>query len=196
MKRRRGTEVNRTRVRACAVCLVAATTAMAAGCGTVGFKRGAGGSAMPADEAACRAQSSDPTAFRLCMRERGWAIAGSPGAPTEVVSEPEGARTDSSSSMGAGSQTSAAASSDAPASTERPATQAEPLPPLTTIRVDSWWKLGGTTADFDRALAACVATLGEEHRPPGPPTLVTIALHDCLKASKWHALGGSRGEGE
>jgi hypothetical protein len=62
--------------------------------------------------------------------------------------------------------------------------------------VSSWWKLGGTNADLDRAVAACVDELGAAHRPNVGPTEVTVALRDCLRAKKWLPVGGDGGLGK
>jgi hypothetical protein len=74
---------------------------------------------------------------------------------------------------------------------EEPAAEEAPLDPDTKINVSSWWKLGGTGADLDRAVAACVDELGAAHRPNRAVTEVTVALKDCLRAKKWFAVGGT-----
>jgi hypothetical protein len=73
---------------------------------------------------------------------------------------------------------------------DAPAEEA-PLDPDTKINVSSWWKLGGTAADLDRAVAACVDELGAAHKPNPGITEVTVALKDCLRAKKWIAVGGT-----
>jgi len=73
---------------------------------------------------------------------------------------------------------------------EEPAAEA-PLAPDTKINVSSWWKLGGTAGDLDRAVAACVKELGASHQPNPAVTEVTVALKDCLRAQKWIAVGGT-----
>ncbi len=71
----------------------------------------------------------------------------------------------------------------------------KPLDPLTKLTVSSWWKLGGTTADLERAVAACVDELGAAHQPNVGPTEVTVALRDCLRGKKWFPVGGTGGTG-
>lgn len=71
------------------------------------------------------------------------------------------------------------------------AAEEAPLDPDTKINVSSWWKLGGTSADLDRAVAACVNELGASHKPNPAITEVTVALKDCLRAKKWMAVGGT-----
>ena len=74
---------------------------------------------------------------------------------------------------------------------KEPAAEEAPLDPNTKINVSSWWKLGGTAADLDRAVAACVEELGAAHEPNPAVTEVTVALKDCLRAKKWIAVGGT-----
>jgi hypothetical protein len=66
-----------------------------------------------------------------------------------------------------------------------------PLDPKTRINVSSWWKLGGTAAELDRAMAACEQELGADHKASAGGTEVTVALKDCLRAKKWFAVGGT-----
>lgn len=74
---------------------------------------------------------------------------------------------------------------------EEPTAEEAPLDPDTKINVSSWWKLGGNSADLDRAVAACVDELGATHKPNPAITEVTVALKDCLRAKKWIAVGGT-----
>ena len=84
----------------------------------------------------------------------------------------------------------------APAAAPAPApSPAKKLDPMSKVTVSSWWKLGGTNADLDRAVAACVDELGEAHRPNGL-TEVTVGLRDCLRDKKWFPVGGTGGLGK
>jgi hypothetical protein len=69
----------------------------------------------------------------------------------------------------------------------------KPLDPMTKVAVSSWWKLGGTNADLDRAVTTCVDELGAAHKPNAGPTEVTVALRDCLRKQKWFPVGGTGG---
>lgn len=56
------------------------TAALAGGCASVTFKRGASPGAMTADEQACGGrEAADAAAFRQCMQDRGWFVAGQAG---------------------------------------------------------------------------------------------------------------------
>jgi len=155
--------------------LLASLQAMLAGCATVTFRRGAQPEAMLADERACRADGADEAAFVECMRRRGWTVAttGLTTSSAPVAMPPTA--TD-------GGETAVEAALPQ---------QDQVVDPTTSGRVDRWWKRGGNPDDLDRAIDACVALLGDEHRPNPAATDVTIALRDCLRAAGWRALGGS-----
>jgi uncharacterized protein YceK len=89
-----------------------------------------------------------------------------------------------------------------PARTSRSAAAPAPIPspvkkldPMTKVTVSSWWKMGGTNADLDAAVKACVDELGPAHAPNTGPTEVTVALRECLRGKKWFAVGGTGGIG-
>jgi hypothetical protein len=65
----------------------------------------------------------------------------------------------------------------------------QPSDPLAKVSVASWWKLGGTPADLDRAIGACVGELGPAHRPSPNNTEVTAGLRACLRKAGWFAIG-------
>jgi hypothetical protein len=62
---------------------------------------------------------------------------------------------------------------------------------LARVDVASWWKLGGSAADLDRAIEACVGDLGAAHRPEPGARIVTAGMRACLRARGWYAFGGS-----
>lgn len=105
------------------------------------------------------------------------AISGEPAAPPTAPPE-----------------TAPAAKASTPAAAVAPPA-AKPLDPMTKVTVSSWWKMGGTNAQLDAAVKACVDELGPAHQPNVGPTEVTIALRDCLREKKWFAVGGTGGIG-
>jgi len=182
--------------------------ALLAGCATVSFKPGASPQAMEADERACREASRGEASFTECMRNRGWYMRGTgaaeaappltPAAPAQLDATP--------SAPPARSFTAAAAmpipTPSAPAAPSTPllpaappstptTTPAEPTDPLAEVEVGSWWKLGGTPAELDRAIDACVAELGPAHRPVPNATVVTAGLRACLRKAGWFGVGRS-----
>lgn len=121
-----------------------------------------------------------------------------PAAPgkTERSTSPPAVSGSSSSKGSAVTTTPPAdqAPSTKPASTAV-APSKKPVDPTAKVTVSSWWKMGGTNADLDAAVKACVDELGPAHQPNIGPTEVTIALRDCLRAKKWFAVGGTGGVG-
>ncbi len=191
---------------------------LAGGCASVTFKRGASPGAMSADESACGGrETAEPAAFRQCMKDRGWFVAGqsedsvagsaveTPAAEwlaqkrqqtaTPVATTTAAATAASAASTG----TSGAAGPAVAAPTTVPETAmapvvAAPLPaasafdPMAEKKVTSWWKLGGSAAAFDGAVATCVTELGVAHRPDPPATTVTAGLKACLRAAGWYGM--------
>lgn len=194
--------------------LALVTLLAASGCATVTFKRGAGPGGAKADEDACRATSTTQAAYVACLRERGWMVGGKAAepaprekaapvsAPTAAPAKPSAAADTAPAGGPANSKETAPPAETQPAkatpparagypAADEPAAEEAPLAPDTRIDVSSWWKLGATAADLDRAVAACVDELGAAHRPNPAVTEVTVALKDCLRAKKWIAVGGT-----
>lgn len=58
---------------------------LVAGCTSVTFKRGATPTTMAADESRCRKADPADRAFRACMREKGWFVAGGSAAASSTA---------------------------------------------------------------------------------------------------------------
>jgi hypothetical protein len=153
---------------------------------------------MAADEQSCRADNAAEDAFRTCMRDRGWFIASSLGAlNTPAPVAVSGAGTDAEMASAPQTAASPAASSaetlpGTRAGLQRAATVAAPVvdtDPTTPLAVGSWWKFGGNADGLERDIAACIGKLGSKHRPSPAATVVTRAMHACLKEHGWYAMG-------
>ena len=172
-----------------------------AGCATVTFKRGASPDAMAADERACRNAGTDEAAFVECMRNRGWFVheinrVGDGTSTDARVTEPRAPGAGSAVAAGDEVARRAPGAAPAPKGTGPPSATAAGPPagtadPLARINVASWWKLGGSAADLDRAIDKCVGELGTAHRPNPGATVVTAGLRACLRAADWYAVGVS-----
>jgi len=172
-----------------------------AGCASVTFKRGASPDSMRAAERACRSSTSGKAAYVACMRERGFfasgaepATRGGAAAVTHVApSVPVAApRTPGNVPAPAPAVAPAAVAVDPPVAgqNEVPAEVPAELDPLDLIDVASWWRLGGSAADLDKATDRCVEELGEKHRPEPGSRAVTAAMYDCLRDVGWRPFGG------
>jgi hypothetical protein len=148
------------------------------------FKRGATPGTMATDEDACRSTNSDEAAFAECLRQRGWLVT---GAGTTAAPESTAGRAPDEASAPAVATTPSAPNAAAPTGAAQP----QALDPMTRIEVASWWKLGGTASDLDRAIDGCVGELGTAHRPDSGATVVTAGLRACLQAAGWRTLGAS-----
>lgn len=188
-----------------AVCLLP----LAAGCPTVSFKAGASPERMQADEHAC-GQGGDE-GFVQCMRNLGYYVTdGAIGSPdtspppaAPVAAEPVAAAPAAASATAPPTATpivppppvspsptaittTPAPATAAPAMTSAPAAAATSSG-LPSVRVGSWWKLGGSAAALDSSIATCTQKLGEPHRPAPNAQVVTLAMRDCLRGDGWFA---------
>ena len=59
---------------------------------------------------------------------------------------------------------------------------------LDTFKVSSWWKTGSGAASLQADTEACVARLGEAHRPDPQTQMVTRGLLLCMKEKGWSGL--------
>ncbi len=197
---RAATGLGRSR-RAFWLALLAPVLVAFGGCGTVTFKRGASPDAMHAAERSCGHLTADDAAYIECMREHGFFVSGTAAATAGAAPVAHGA---APSVPVAGQGVAVTAPVPAPAvapaaaaaavAVEVPATSEVEVPteldPLDLIDVASWWRLGGSATDLDRATDDCVEELGEEHRPEPGSRAVTAAMYDCLRAVGWRPFGG------
>lgn len=186
---------------------------------SISFKRGAAPDAMSADERACRDASSGDAGYLQCMRSRGWTVIETGGqnaaraeatsVPAAPAAPPRDAAPAATSftptptvAIPAVSHPIATAIPSPPAQPATPTAEAaasspalgglipaQPSDPLAKVSVASWWRLGGTADDLDRAIAACVAELGPAHQPAPNATEVTGAMRACLRKAGWFAVG-------
>lgn len=175
-----------------------------AGCGaTMSYKRGAGPDAMQADEQACRGTAAALESYVACMRARGWTVRGGENPAESAAAASWLTRLRASDGGDAAPASSSPATSSpaaeplaltadpaAPAAlaSDADAASAPPFDPLAEVVIASWWKLGGSAAGLDAAIAGCVDELGAPHRPAGTARRVTAGLRACLRTSGWYGL--------
>lgn len=172
--------------------LLMLATLLLGGCGELALKRGASQEDLAAARQACREQAADPAAQRRCLADKGWFIqdwrAQSPadGDPViDVAALASDSRMENAAVHPAPSGTATAA---AASSSSSPPTPAPARDPLDRFKVGAWWKLGGNGAGLRMDTEACVAQLGEAHRPDSQTLLATRALLSCLKEKGWSGL--------
>ncbi len=192
---------------------------LAVGCAEITFKRGASPDAMAAAERECRAATEGEEDYLDCMRERGWfamdskdignRITGGDEAPAEASppntaeqAAPAAATPPPPAAIPPPNETppiptGVAPPHASPLATNRPtasptvAAKPDPAEPdsMARVEVSSWWKLGGTAAGLDAAIAACSTELGEAHRPAPGSKIFTTAMRGCLRESGWRPVG-------
>lgn len=158
---------------------LALAAALAGGCGELAYKRGGDAAALDAARQACG--GGDPAAYERCMAARGWFVRparrqdtrnADPVAEASVI--PSDQRFENA------------------APPDRPAPAAAHTPdPLDRFRISSWWKAGGDAGQLERDTDACVARLGEVHRPDPATRRATRGLLLCMRDKGWTALRGT-----
>lgn len=69
-----------------------------------------------------------------------------------------------------------------------PAPAKQPVDPLKTYKINSWWKFGGTPEHLKRDQAQCENNLGEAHQANMATQTYTRGLIECLHKNGWKAL--------
>ena len=158
------------------------TALLLGGCGELAYKRGASSSDLDAAKKSCREKGSDPAAVEQCMADRGWVVqnlsrmeplVADPVAEASVI--PSDHRIENAASV--------------TTSATPPATAAKITPEMSdTFKVSSWWKTGSGAASLNADTEACVAKLGEAHRPDSQTQTATRGLLLCMKDKGWSGL--------
>lgn len=179
----------RTLRNAGAVLLLAA---LFGGCGELAYKRGATSNDLEIAKKACREQGSD-AAYERCMADHGWSVQNlGRMEPLDVDPVVEASVIPSDRRIeNVGTFTPATPRTDKPAGPG----SSVPAPPrkpdmLDTFTVNSWWKAGSGAGGLEADTHACVAQLGETHRPVQAQhaQTATRGLLLCMKAKGWSAL--------
>lgn len=173
---------------ATAMVMLVIASALAAGCTSVTFKRGATPTTMAADESRCRKADPADTAFRACMRDKGWFVAGgsdggsSPAAPSDRAGE----HTSAMAKVIDFSAPIPAAQAQAPAPVTSPAMSTQSQAPATSPAATT-----ATPRQRPSPVAAVVSAPSSPAATPDPapsatePTLIGVA--------SWWKFGGTAG---
>ncbi|MGE3390747.1 MAG: hypothetical protein AB7O21_12150 [Gammaproteobacteria bacterium] len=170
------------------------------GCAEMSFKPGAGPGDFAAAEKSCRAAGAAD--YESCMNARGFML--HRRAESIFAGEGEnGAAEDAAAPAGEVDAIAPVASVPAPApaagapaaaadTSPRPAAGRPPPAPRGPVEVTSWWKLGGSAAQFDAARAACISELKEPPSATADPNVASPSLVACLKKAGWYGIAKSR----
>jgi len=181
----------RTLGSACTLMLLAL---LLSGCGELAYKRGATSGDLETAKKACREKGSD-TAYQRCMADNGWAVQNlgrmepldvDPVAEASVI--PGDRRIENEPTATPGEQHADLPIAFGP---PQPAPAAAGKPDMMdTFKVSSWWKAGSGASSLEADTNACVAQLGEAHRPVQTQQTqkATRGLLLCMKAKGWSAL--------
>ncbi len=158
------------------------------GCGEFAYKRGASSGDLEAAKKTCREKGSG-AAYEQCLADSGWTVQNlgrmepldaDPVIEASVI--PSNIRIENAISAAPGKH-DAEDKGSGQAVTPKP-------DPMDTFKVSSWWKAGGGAGSLEADTNACVAQLGEAHRPvqTQQTQTATRGLLLCMKAKGWSAL--------
>lgn len=172
-------------VGACALMLV---SLLFSGCGELAYKRGATSGDLESAKKTCREKGSD-AAYAKCMADSGWTVQNL-GRMEPLDADPVIEASVIPSNIRIENATSAAPEkhvADDKGSTQAPTSKPDPRD---NFKVSSWWKAGSGASSLAADTDACVAQLGEAHRPvqTQQTQTATRGLLLCMKAKEWSAL--------
>lgn len=158
------------------------------GCGEFAYKRGASAGDLEAAKMTCREKGSD-AAYERCLADNGWTVQNL-GRMEPLDAAPVIEASVIPSNIRIENATSAAPGRPEAGNRESSPTAAPKPDPLDTFKVSSWWKAGSGAGSLAADADACVAQLGEAHRPvqAQQTQTATRGLLQCMKAKGWSAL--------
>lgn len=172
----------------CSACALLPLAVLFSGCGEFAYKRGATPGDLDIAKQSCREKGSS-AAYEKCMADSGWSVQNlgrmepldtSPVIDATVI--PSDRRIENAANSAPHANMPSAAAT-AQAAARKPDM-------LDTFKVNSWWKAGSGASSLEADTQACVARLGETHRPvqTDQAQTTTRGLLLCLKEKGWSAL--------
>jgi len=159
-----------------------------AGCTSVTFKRGATPTTMAADESRCRNADPADAAFRACMRDKGWFVAGGSDAATSTDGFPDraGEHTSPLAKVIDFSAPIPAAETQAPAPATTPTMSTQSQAPATSP--------AATTATPRQRPLPVAAVVSAPSAPAAAPAAAPITTEPTLiGVASWWKFGGTAG---
>lgn len=188
--------------------LIMLATLLLTGCGEFTYKRGATLKDLESAKQNCQAVGNE-AAVEKCLQDHGWlvqkldtpdpfATASTPGnMPNTGVEKPLAtAQTQTIPEKTPAENISENAKPNQQPATESPAKNADsqPVPEnrLETYTINSWWKIGAGADALNASLDACVAQLGEAHKPNMQTQQFSKGLMICMREKGWRGLKATR----
>lgn len=161
-------------------------SALVAGCSSVTFKRGATPTTMATDERRCRKENPADGAFRACMRDQGWFVAGGADATPTPASDRTGEHTSPLARVIDFSAPIPAAPAQAPTPATTPTMSTQSQAPATSPAATT-----ATPRQRQLPVAAVVSAPSSPAAAPEPaPTATEPAL---IGVASWWKFGGTAG---
>ena len=174
----------------CSACLLVLVTLLFSGCGELAYKRGANANDLVSAKQACKEKGADSAAVAQCLAERGWIVQNlnriealdvDPVINASVI--PSNRRIENAANTPSGKP-----GSEKPDSAQSSTSVKKQPDMLDTFKVSSWWKTGSGAEHLQSDTTACVAKLGEPHRPNNQTQAATRGLLLCMKEKGWSGL--------
>jgi hypothetical protein len=184
----------------CGAGLLVLVAVMFSGCGEFAYKRGATASDLEAAKKSCRekdppAKGTESATVDRCLADKGWVVQDlSKMEPidadpvVEASAMPSDRRLENSAGSSPGNQGAERHASVQPGPVQ-PTTIVKRTPDtMDTFMVSSWWKTGSGADNLKSDTEACVAKLGEAHRPDNQTQRTTRGFLLCMKDKGWSGL--------
>ena len=165
------------------------------GCGEFAYKRGANSSDWETAKKACREKGPDSAAVEKCIAESGWTVQNlsrmepldaDPVVNASVI--PSNRRIENAAGATPGKQGAENTILALPDSAQSTTSVKRKTDMLDSFKVSSWWKTGSGAESLQSDTAACVAKLGEAHRPNNETQTASRGLLLCMKEKGWSGL--------
>jgi hypothetical protein len=182
--------------------------------GELSYKRGATPRDLAAAKSTCKGQGLEKQEdIALCLENNGWNVSQLDDLELFAVIKPTDNRSTEANensafvmvkkeevSQNTKSEKESINDTKTPAQTEtestaskanvatKPVAKQTAKDPLTIYKVSSWWKFGSSASMLEAQTNACVAELGEAHKPNYETKEVTRGLVVCLYKKGWKAL--------
>jgi len=167
----------------CSACILMLATLLFSGCGEFAYKRGANSSDLESAKKSCMEKRPDSAALEKCMADSGWVVQNL-GRMEPMEADP----VVEASVIPSDRRIENAAGTTPPGSAQPMSVAKRPPDPMDTFKVSSWWKTGSGAASLASDTEACVARLGEAHRPDSQTQTATRGLLLCMKDKGWSGL--------
>lgn len=176
------------------------------GCGEFAYKQGATPRDLEQAKKTCEsiaknANAEQTKAATECLEQQGWTVKNlddddlfatasySNSNPNQTPDQPHKYAAENTADSTAADSNESARAADTSKTENKNVKVNKPEPnPLDIYIINSWWKMGGNGQKMEADIDACVASLGEAHKPNKKTQEVTRGLILCMREKGWMPL--------